>query len=518
MLKKAAITLVGLLMVGSTALFLFARTALTGDNVRAAVASQVSAAIGQPVTIGGLDASIYPRVTMKLKDVAIGRPPTIQLRDVRLGTDLRALFSRRIEHADVRVDGAKVQLPLPALTLGRSNGASAGAPVEIVSIDDIVLNAVEVTHGDRTLRGDIELVPQGSGVQLRRVALAADDTTIQMTGALSSLAPLEGRIDASTPAVNLDRMFAFLSDFAGAATSRSGGRSSKALDVKLTFVLSAGKATAGTLTLVDLKTTALITSAGVGLDPASFGVFGGRYEGSINLAVGKPPRFRWRAKVNGIDMPSLMTFAGSPNTISGTLGGSIELESSGLEMDKALRGARGSARIDITNGSIAGLSLLRTVVLATSGRGGYAVSAASAVESTGQKAEAEKFSRVGATLALSGGIITTRDFSMTSTDADLTGAGTIRMATMMTNLDGQVRLSEALSQKGGTDLYRYAQEGGRVTLPATVSGPLANLSLKIDVAQAATRAVKNRANEELNKAIERNLPGGLGGLFKKPQH
>lgn len=515
MLKKAAIALVGLLVVGSIAVFMFARTALTGDNVRAAVASQVSAAIGQPVAIGDLAASIYPRVTMKLKDVAIGQPPAIQLREVHLGADLRALFSRRIEHADVRVDGARLQLPLPALALRGSTGASAGAPVEIVSIDEIVLSAVEVTHGDRVLRGDVELVPQGRGVQLRRVALAADDTSIEMTGALSSLAPLEGRIDASTPAVNLDRMFAFLSDFAGAATVGSGGASSKALDGKLTFALSAGRATAGTLTLADLKTTALITSAGVALDPASFGVFGGHYDGSINLALGDAPRFRWRAKINGIDMPSLMTFAGSPNTISGTLAGSIELESGGLEMDKALRGARGSARIDITNGSIAGLSLLRTVVLATSGRGGYAVSATAAAESSGQKAEAEKFSRLGATLALSGGVITTRDFSMTSTDADLSGAGTIRMATMMTDLDGQVRLSEALSQKGGTDLYRYTQEGGRVTLPATVSGPLANLSVQIDVAQAATRAVKNRANEELNKAIQRNLPGGLGGLFKK---
>ena len=71
-------------------------------------------------------------------------------------------------------------------------------------------------------------------------------------------------------------------------------------------------------------------------------------------------------------------------------------------------------------------------------------------------------------------------------------------------------------RRADTDLYRYTQEGGRVTLPATVSGPLANLSVQIDVAQAATRALRNRATEELNKAIERNLPGGLGGLFKKP--
>ena len=56
-----------------------------------------------------------------------------------------------------------------------------------------------------------------------------------------------------------------------------------------------------------------------------------------------------------------------------------------------------------------------------------------------------------------------------------------------------------------------------MTLPATVTGPLSNLSVQIDLAKATERALKNRATEELNKAIERNLPGGLGGLFKKPK-
>jgi hypothetical protein len=38
--------------------------------------------------------------------------------------------------------------------------------------------------------------------------------------------------------------------------------------------------------------------------------------------------------------------------------------------------------------------------------------------------------------------------------------------------------------------------------------------VQIDVTQAAARAARNRAAEELNKAIERNLPG-LGGIFRK---
>jgi hypothetical protein len=72
-----------------------------------------------------------------------------------------------------------------------------------------------------------------------------------------------------------------------------------------------------------------------------------------------------------------------------------------------------------------------------------------------------------------------------------------------------------LSKQGGTDLYRYAQERGRVTLPATVKGPLGNLTVGINIVDAAQRAIRNRLSEEANKAIERNIPSGLKGLFPK---
>jgi uncharacterized protein involved in outer membrane biogenesis len=219
--------------------------------------------------------------------------------------------------------------------------------------------------------------------------------------------------------------------------------------------------------------------------------------------------------VSGIDTTKLMAFAGAPNSISGRLAGTVTLDGSGLDVESALRSVRGEARIDITDGAIAGLALVRTIVLATSGRGGYVASAGRAIESRGDASEAERFSRLGVTLSLADGLVTTRDFSMTSTDTDLTGAGTIRLADMTTRLDGQVRLSEALSAKAGTDLYRYAQEGGRVTLPTSVSGPINGLAVRIDVGEAAKRALRNRATEEAQKVIERNLKGGLKGLFPR---
>jgi AsmA protein len=521
-MKKIAIALAVLLILGGLGLVLLARSVLTGDHVRAAVAAQLQSALGQPVTIGGLEASIYPRVTMVLTEIGIGTPATIQLQRAHVGTDLWALLSRRIERAAVQVSGARIELPLPPLALSATgsaaNGASASeSPIDIVSVDEIVLTDVTVLSGGRSVQAMIELLPRESGIELRRVALAADETTVDVSGTLETLTPLTGHLEARAPEVNFDRLLAFFSDFAATPAPSSapvGGSAAGRLVVDLTL----GRATTGALALADVRATATVNQLeDVTLSPLTFGVFNGRYDGTMHLTLGEPTRFRWQGHVSGIDTGAVMAFAGTPNTITGTLAGTVALDGTGLEMERALRTSRGTARVDIADGSIAGLALVRTIVLATSGRGGYGTSAQTAVLSQGTSGEAERFSRLGATLALADGVIRTNDLAMQSTDVDLTGAGTLALTTMAADVAGQVRLSDELSKKGGTDLYRYAQQDGRVTLPVTVSGPLGGLSVRIDLAQAASRALQNRAKEELDKAIERNLPRGIRGLFpKKP--
>jgi AsmA-like protein len=464
--------------------------------------------------------------------VKIGRPARIQLASVHLGTGLRALISRRVEHADVRVEGARLTLPLPSLVPGGPSTPSTGEgkpPVEIVSIDEIVLHGVEVVSGDRTLKGDIELVPHAAGVTIRRIALAAEGAAVTMTGELIALTPLSGRIDVAAEVLDIDRLVAFVGGFVAAtvpapATAVSASPTGPAVELRgvpavspvgqLVVGFKVGRMTTGGLTLSDFASTALVTPDAVRFEPLALGVFGGRYEGSMQLGLGAIPAYQWRAKVAGIDAASLMAFAGSPGTITGKLAGTLALQGEGLQMEQALRTARGRARIDITDGTIAGLQLVRTIVTATSGRGGVLNSAGAAV-TTQSTPGAERFSRFGATLRLANGVIETDDVAMASTDVDLSAAGSLRLAGMTADLAGRAQLSEALSRQAGTDLYRYTQEGGRVTVPVTVTGPIDRLSVRVAVGDVALRALRNRAIEEARKAIERKIPG-FGDLFKRP--
>src|SRR5262245_12311086 len=190
MLKRVVLGILALLAVVSVAGALWVRSVFTKDTVRQALAAQISAAIGQPVVVEGIGASIYPRVTVRLDGVSVGVPARVRIEKLRLGTGLRALFSRQIVGGTVHLDGAVITLPLPPLGTGSSAAPASGSspPLEIVSIDEIVLNDVQVVSGGRTLRGDIVAVPHGDAVTLKSIALAADDTRLTGEGEITSLA------------------------------------------------------------------------------------------------------------------------------------------------------------------------------------------------------------------------------------------------------------------------------------------------------------------------------------------
>jgi uncharacterized protein involved in outer membrane biogenesis len=273
--------------------------------------------------------------------------------------------------------------------------------------------------------------------------------------------------------------------------------------MNLSVSLDAGRAAMGTMVLDRLTGRARITSQGMTLDPIGFGIFKGRYEGTLGLTLGDTPDFQLKATLSGVDMATAMAFAGSPNSVTGTLSGTIELAGVGTDPSAVARSARGAVRVDIRDGVVKNLGLLRAVVIATSGRTG------SVAQLAGGSSD-EPFTRLGTALTIANGVATTNDLRFESKDLSLNAAGTLAVNGSAVNLMGQVQLSDALSQQAGRDLVRYTQDQGRVTVPVAVSGSAEKLSATIDVKGLAERAIRNRANEEIQKTIKERL----GGLFK----
>lgn len=512
MLKKVLIGAVALVVVLALGLFIWARTVFTQDTVRVALAGQLSKALGQPVTVGGMAATIYPRVTVRLEEVAIGEPARIHVHALDVGTDFGALLSRRIEHADLHLSGARIELPLPPLAIASSAApanSSSGPPVEIVSIDEIVLKGVEIVSGGRTLKGDVEVVPHGNAVTIRKVTLTAEDTSISATGNIADIAGPTGDLTIKAATLNVDKLLAFANDFsAGAGLNGSTGAASStpaANSTNMTVSLDADRATVGALAIDKLTAHAILKGQDLRLEPLAFNLFGGRYEGTLGVRLaGNAPAFRWKARVSGIDVAAAAAFAGNANTISGRLAATIDLAGSGADATGAMKTARGTVRLDITNGVINNLGLVRAVVAATSMN-------TDAVKQAAAGSHDEPFTRLGGTLTIANGSASTQDLRLESNDLTLSASGALKLDGSAVNMQGQVQLSEALSRQAGSAVLRASQQNGRVTVPATITGMAGNYAVKVDAGTMAKRALKNEINDQTQQAIKK----GLGGLFKK---
>jgi hypothetical protein len=119
------------------------------------------------------------------------------------------------------------------------------------------------------------------------------------------------------------------------------------------------------------------------------------------------------------------------------------------------------------------------------------------------------FTRLGGDFNLQNGLLRSDNLAMHSRDFDLAGRSTLAVPGGALDAVADVTLSAELTSQSGTDLRRYAQENGRVVVPARVSGTIGQPSVALDVTAAARRAFENE--------LKRKARGLFEGLFKKKQ-
>jgi len=502
MIRKLLLAIVLLLLVLAGGVYFFADRMLASDLVRTELEEQLTARLGQPVHIKSLAASVFPRVAVHLQDVTIGEPPSLRLGDVKLVTGLRGLISRTIVDGQIVVSNGRVTLPLPFAPGGASASSSSpsGSGFTIASIKTITLRDLAVAAGAQTVQVDLDASVDGDRLAISRLLLRGKRTSIDASGALTSIARLQGTIEANSKSLDLDEVIAMASAFTAAGPQAPSPAPTKAADLTPMHIVAKIAAASGQFdayTFHDLSSTIDLVPGRVVLSPLSVGAFEGTFRGKLEVdSTRRVPRLQLNGRLDGFDVPALLKASGSAQGITGKLGGTIALTADGADAAAITRNARGTVAAVISDGEIEHLDMVRTVVLA------FGKPSGAPAEGSGSA-----FSRLGGTFTLANSTVSSDNVALASRDFDMNGDVTLRLDSGALNGRGDVTLSEELTAQSGTDLRRYAQQDGRVIVPVTVNGALSKPVVFVDVAAAAKRAFANE--------LQRRAKDFLGGLFKK---
>lgn len=514
-MKKIVVALVAVLVVVLVGGVLFVRSLIDPEHVRQMLERQASAALGQPVTIGHAELSWWPRAGVTLTDVVVGKPATITLARTEVSTAMRALLSRRIEDAEVVIRDSELDLPLLLAALDRLSergeaapgGGTGGAPgqdlpagVTLVNVRAIDLQNVRVRAGSRAAVFSMESSLDGDRLDIESASVASEVTSLEATGAIESLTARKGRLSVTADALDLDGLLVFAQEFARQASPAAGaGRASGggAGPLDLTLAIEAAHGRLAGVPFAPLTATTHVTPGGVDIAPLALGLFGGRFEGGIDAQLsGGESVLVVKGSLGGVDMARLTEFAGQPGAVTGTLNGSLSATGRGADPSRALGNVRAQGAVEINDGTVKGLQLVRPIVLA--------FGKPDAV----QPAEGgERFSRLSATYNLAGGVVSLGALAFESRDVELDGAGTFTVERRTLDIKANARLSKELTAQAGRDLVRYTADDGRVTVPVTIAGPIEAPQVGVNVAAIAERALKNE--------LQRRTEDAIRDLFKK---
>lgn len=495
MIRKALVAVAILIVLVAVVLVLFARGVIGGEAVRRTLEKQLSVRLGEPVRIASLGASFFPRVAVDLRDVSIGQPARATIAELSIATGLRALLSRRVEEGEITISNSRVPMDM---VLGMAGAAAAGGPssatdgLTIVSIRELALRNVELVAGSRSLVVDLQSSLEGDRLEVARLIATSQGTRLEASGALTSIANGKGTFTAGADRLNLDELLAVASGLsAPPAVPAPASAGAPVLD--LVVHLTAPEGQLGGYAFQKLSSIVRITPLRLVVEPLGFGVFGGEYAGQLGITLSRrAPEIELGGRVQGIDVSTLLRETQGSSSMSGRLGGTFSLSTRGSTSSEMLRAARATGRATIADGEIPGLDMVRSIVLA------FGKPSNAPAPGTGAR-----FTRIDSTFTLVNQTFQSEDTALASRDFDMAGGGSVRLPSGALDVHAVVVLSPDLTAQAGADLRRYAQENGRVIVPATITGTVENPRIRLDIAGAARRALGNEVKRRLKGLFDK---------------
>ena len=424
---------------------------LSGDAMRLALERQATAWLGQPVAIGGVRVAWWPALGVRLEDVRTAAGVPIVVERVDLALALRPLLERRMEAVRaIAMDGARIALRGGTVTI--SGTAEVG--------------------GDRVVISSLSAV--------------SERTAIQSHGTLDLVPGIVLNLEAAASRLDIDELLALTAGLAAPGAGGAGGVTAPRISLSMT----SPQATLAGLALTRFEASLDGEGPDIHVEPLKFDVFGGRYDGWLDVTLGERLDVRVGAGIANLDVAQLTAFAGTPGAVTGRLFGSGRFGLRGTTMASAFATARGVGEVTISDGAIPRLDVIGTAMSFLSG-------------TSAPPAAQGRFQSLSATFAVADGALRTDDLTLKAGDYDIIARGTLGLSSKTIDARADLVLSEQLSARAGRDVNRYMRAGNRLVLPSRLSGTLAAPRISIDAGAVIRRGLQNEIERRLQDLLER---------------
>ena len=513
--RLGVVSAVVLLACVALGVVLFVRQSTITGLVRASAEARLSAALGQPITIGEIGFTLAPRPAFTGSGVRVGlgdspAPPALRIDRILVVPRFRSFFSDTVRIEEVRLDGFTVSLlrdrngwHVPAAFPAPTQGTRPGVVIERVHVNGgrlIVFDAFDGGVRETSSIDEIsaDMLIDGTGLRLAPLAGRVGSSRIDGEGTADAAAV---RLAFNAPSINDADLPALLGLLGAARPAMVHLNDAAAASVTVTIDRARSRLSgSGTIRVPALTVEPLqmqrvespftIDGSTMTFDPTTFMLNGGTHRGRVRVALdASPARWSSDSQLDGVDVGALLdALAGRDARIDGR--GAIRGKLQGRVEKDFLSGLDGRVRLDVVDGTLHDFPLLATINRALR-----------LAEAAGNDT---RFERLSATLAIAQAAATD-DLVIDARDLRVQAAGRIGFDGAL-NLRGLAMISAdrvSAAVASVHELARAKNSRGEIELPLIIAGTLGAPRFEVDVETALRRGVRDELMRRLRGLIRR---------------
>ncbi|HML11257.1 MAG TPA: AsmA family protein [Stellaceae bacterium] len=552
MLRRLALTLIVIVVLAVAVAFL-----IPLDSLRGPIETAASSALGRQVQISGhLRLAVFPELGISLKDVSIANaagahePQMIAVGKAVMGADLSSLLSGHLRITKVVLKEPAIHLELAGngvgnWQIGQAAAAENASSSVSLSVDQVrvengevsfldartgkseTLSAVSVTltepfesgesrplgiEGSATYRGapvqfSTKLEDALGFLQAKPCNATVKVNSAKFTAAFTGrLAPSgEATGDVAFTAPSLRQLAAWVGQplppgngFGAITVQASLSATSSALALHNAKIALDGMSVGGDVSVDILHST-------VKAELNSIAAYGGTGRATVSLdAGGVVPSIQETLDMRGVQIGPFLQQVMGVAKLQATGTAHLEVSARGLTENEIIRSLNGRGSVTLSNGAITGVDLgaVAKLLQSTARALGGALGGGSRTD----------FSSLSSSFTIRNGVVQTSDLQMSSSTINMTGAGSVDLASQQVNFHIVPKAQLGVAGVNLVDIGIPFYVRGTIDNPSFDPDPAGIAKGVVGAAAGTATGVANTVGDTATKVL--SVPGGaIKSLF-----